>query len=363
MKKKRKILVISNLYPSKQDTSYGTFVALFVQELQNCSTHYKIDLCVIRGRTTSKICKLLKYFWFYLSMTLRILFHRYELIYVHYITYSSIPLLFLSKIKKLNIVFNIHGDDLLTKSKVAENVLQAVHKLLINSKLVVVPSEFFKDILIDKFKDIRLQNIFVSPSGGIEKSFYNEMIAPVQSPFTIGYVSRIDTGKGWDVLLRAIQDIYKEYPIQVKIAGTGRQVEELKHMISTLNLSHIVTYYGSLSHAELPQFYANLTLFVFPTTLKESLGLVGLEAMAASKPVIGSAIGGLKSYIKDGYNGFLIPPGNSKRMGECIVNYINFSDERKLEMNRNAFKTAQLYQADVVTKKLIVRLMQCIAQA
>ena len=189
------------------------------------------------------------------------------------------------------------------------------------------------------------------------------MIAPVQSPFTIGYVSRIDTGKGWDVLLRAIQDIYKEYPIQVKIAGTGRQVEELKHMISTLNLSHIVTYYGSLSHAELPQFYANLTLFVFPTTLKESLGLVGLEAMAASKPVIGSAIGGLKSYIKDGYNGFLIPPGNSKRMGECIVNYINFPDERKLEMNRNAFKTAQLYQADVVTKKLIVRLMQCIAQA
>lgn len=363
MEKKRKILVVSNLYPSKWDTSYGTFVALFVQELQNCSTHYKIDLCVIRGRTTSKICKLLKYFWFYLSMTLRILFHRYELIYVHYITYSSIPLLFLSKIKKLNIVFNIHGDDLLTKSKVAENVLQAVHKLLINSKLVVVPSEFFKDILIDKFKDIRLQNIFVSPSGGVEKSFYNEMIAPVQSPFTIGYVSRIDTGKGWDVLLRAIQDIYKEYPIQVKIAGTGRQVGELKHMISTLNLSHIVTYYGSLSHAELPQFYANLTLFVFPTTLKESLGLVGLEAMAASKPVIGSAIGGLKSYIKDGYNGFLIPPGNSKRMGECIVNYINFPDERKLEMNRNAFKTAQLYQADVVTKKLIVRLMQCIAQA
>ena len=363
MEKKRKILVVSNLYPSKWDTSYGTFVALFVQELQNCSTHYKIDLCVIRGRTTSKICKLLKYFWFYLSMTLRILFHRYELIYVHYITYSSIPLLFLSKIKKLNIVFNIHGDDLLTKSKVAENVLQAVHKLLINSKLVVVPSEFFKDILIDKFKDIRLQNIFVSPSGGVEKSFYNEMISPVQSPFTIGYVSRIDTGKGWDVLLRAIQDIYKEYPIQVKIAGTGRQVGELKHMISTLNLSHIVTYYGSLSHAELPQFYANLTLFVFPTTLKESLGLVGLEAMAASKPVIGSAIGGLKSYIKDGYNGFLIPPGNSKRMGECIVNYINFPDERKLEMNRNAFKTAQLYQADVVTKKLIVRLMQCIAQA
>lgn len=363
MKKKRKLLVVSNLYPSKWDTSYGTFVALFVQELQNCSTHYKIDLCVIRGRTTSKICKLLKYFWFYLSMTLRILFHRYELIYVHYITYSSIPLLFLSKIKKLNIVFNIHGDDLLTKSKVAENVLQAVHKLLINSKLVVVPSEFFKDILIDKFKDIRLQNIFVSPSGGVEKSFYNEMIEPVQSPFTIGYVSRIDTGKGWDVLLRAIQDIYKEYPIQVKIAGTGRQVEELKHMISTLNLSHIVTYYGSLSHAELPQFYANLTLFVFPTTLKESLGLVGLEAMAASKPVIGSAIGGLKSYIKDGYNGFLIPPGNSKRMGECIVNYINFPDEMKLKMNRNAFKTAQLYQADVVTKKLIVRLMQCIDQA
>ena len=85
--------------------------------------------------------------------------------------------------------------------------------------------------------------------------------------------------------------------------------------------------------------------------------------MAASKPVIGSAIGGLKSYIKDGYNGFLIPPGNSRRMGECIVNYINLPDERKLEMNRNAFKTAQLYQSNIVIKKLIERLIQCIDQA
>ena len=53
--------------------------------------------------------------------------------------------------------------------------------------------------------------------------------------------------------------------------------------------------------------------------------------------------------------------GIVKRMGECIVNYINFPDERKLEMNRNAFKTAQLYQADVVTKKTYstVNAMHC----
>lgn len=56
-----------------------------------------------------------------------------------------------------------------------------------------------------------------------------------------------------------------------------------------------------------------MDLFVFPTQLEESLGLVGLEAMACGVPVIGSCIGGLTDYIEEGTNGFFSSRGMCNR--------------------------------------------------
>ena len=56
--------------------------------------------------------------------------------------------------------------------------------------------------------------------------------------------------------------------------------------------------------------YLLMDCFIFPSTLKESLGLVGLEAMACGIPVIASDSHGPTDYIEDRKNGFLFSTGD-----------------------------------------------------
>ena len=71
-----KILIISNLFPSKQDPSYGTFVYNFVEQIKESHRFSIVDKCVIKGRTTSAYKKCLKYVKFYISILYRLFFHN-----------------------------------------------------------------------------------------------------------------------------------------------------------------------------------------------------------------------------------------------------------------------------------------------
>ena len=56
----------------------------------------------------------------------------------------------------------------------------------------------------------------------------------------------------------------------------------------------------------LPDFYSAADVFVLPSYY-ESFGLVALEAMACGTPVVVSRVGGLKTFIKQGETGYLVP--------------------------------------------------------
>ena len=69
-------------------------------------------------------------------------------------------------------------------------------------------------------------------------------------------------------------------------------------------------------------------VFIFPTERQtECLGLVGLEAMACDISVIGAQIGGLRDYLKDGYNGFFFEPGSATDLALKIRNFITRTDK------------------------------------
>lgn len=104
--------------------------------------------------------------------------------------------------------------------------------------------------------------------------------------------------------------------------------------------------------------YTNLDLFIFPTTLEESLGLVGLEAMACHTPVIGSRIGGLTDYIVDGKNGFFFEPGNEIDLAKKIELFRNLPEKETECLKKAAYQTALQYKSDVVAQKLYSQLKQ-----
>jgi glycosyltransferase involved in cell wall biosynthesis len=98
-------------------------------------------------------------------------------------------------------------------------------------------------------------------------------------------------------------------------------------------------------------------VFVFPTyRQEESLGLVGLEAMACGVPVIATKIGGPLGYIVDNENGFLFDIKNVTMLAEKIMAFYKLPEIEKNKMKRNAITTAQTYDSVTVNKDLVAYL-------
>lgn len=343
---------MSNLYPSEKDPTYGTFVKNFVDSF-NDEANTDVDVCAIMQRSSSTIEKVYLYACFFLKTLWMIWFRKYDLIYVHYITNSAIAVRIATSVKNVPIAFNIHGDDLLTKSKWGEIALNFIRPILVKSKLIVVPSNFFKSLLLQKFKEINEGSVYVSASGGVKKNFYHEKIGKGKlCSIHLGYVSRIDKGKGWDTLIKASTLLQnKSYNVSLDIIGRGMETSMMEGLIESLNVSN-AQYLGPIPYKELPKYYQSFDLFIFPTKLRESLGLVGLEAMANSTPVIGSAIGGLKDYIIDGYNGFLFEVGNEYELANKIIQFVELSAKDRATMSKNAYTTALGYSDSKVSSAL-----------
>jgi D-inositol-3-phosphate glycosyltransferase len=124
------------------------------------------------------------------------------------------------------------------------------------------------------------------------------------------YVGRIEPLKGLDILLNAIAMLEDTSDTRLLIVGgkpgLDKELDRLKSLASQLGIANFVTFTGALGQTELPKYYSAADVFVLPS-YSESFGLVALEAMACGTPVVVSRVGGLKTFVKDGETGYLIP--------------------------------------------------------
>lgn len=350
------ILVISNMYPSRKYPNYGVFVKNFYEQL---STTQKTEIIYL-NKTTNKIRKVINYLNFYGKTFKAYAFGDYDVVYVHYAGYNAPPIL-LAKLfnKKTKLMVNVHGSDV-TPEKQLEKYTNFLTKYLVYlADLTVVPSSYFEEVVTEKYG--KNSPIWISPSAGIDFSvFKNQNKRENDERFTIGYVSRIDKEKGWDTLLYAFKHLIQQNEnIRLIMVGDGAQNNEALELIRELKLEMYVEKHNCLTQKELVKIYSSLDVFIFPSTRAgESLGLVGLEAMACGTPVIGSNLGGIKTYLEDGKNGFLIEPGNSKVLKAAIEKYKNLTFEEKERFSQYAVETAKKYDSQIVNRQLIKKIIE-----
>jgi glycosyltransferase involved in cell wall biosynthesis len=124
------------------------------------------------------------------------------------------------------------------------------------------------------------------------------------------YVGRLDEVKGVDVLLRAFAKIgATREDLRLLIIGSGRMEASLRGLASSLGIANNVVFQPWWPHERLPELYKACDVFVLPS-LREAFGLVGLEAMSAGRPVVGSRVGGIQDYVIPGRTGMLAVPGD-----------------------------------------------------
>lgn len=133
----------------------------------------------------------------------------------------------------------------------------------------------------------------------------------------VGVASRLIAGKGHALLLAALAEIPPTDPPKVLlVAGDGPLRSSLEHQAERLGLD--VRFLGFV--ADMPAFMNASDIVVFPTQpeLGEGFGLAALEAMAAGRPVIASAIASLPEVVLDRTTGLLVASGSSKELAKAV---------------------------------------------
>lgn len=359
---KGKIFLISNMWPDKESPGYGSFV----KNLTNGFVKNGLEIvnkALIIGRPSLKFEKLKSYSKFFLQIIKGFSSGGFDLIYIHFPN-QAIPILkFLYLFKRPKLIVNYHGEDLLYEEKGYLGILGKMTDKFVskNAFRIVVPSEYFKKI-VDKRGIIDADRIIVSPSGGIsEDIFYpSDSFIPKsfskENPMRIGYVGRLESGKGIYSLLNVISELTSSgFPYKATIIGYGSLEQEVKEFIKNDKYAENVTYIPRMPQNELGEVYRNLDLLIFPSK-EESLGLTGIESMACGTPVIGSNTKGIATYLRDGYNGFQISPERPSEIVEKIINYTELPPDQKIKMRENCIATGRKFYSKYVCNELSMNL-------
>jgi len=137
----------------------------------------------------------------------------------------------------------------------------------------------------------------------------------------IGNVARLVPMKDHMNLLEAFHSINKSLPnTKLVIVGDGKLRKDLEKRAEELNLDGSVIFLGI--RTDIPEILNVFDVFVLSSE-SEGLSLSLLEAMAASKPVVATNVGGNSEVIDDGATGLLVPPKNSKGLADALIKILS----------------------------------------
>jgi len=156
-----------------------------------------------------------------------------------------------------------------------------------------------------------------------DKTNLRQELAIDPEKFNIVTVGRLYREKGAHFLLEALSRIIKDFP-QVMLYIVGDPVideyqdypRELQTIISKHNLGPHVRFTGW--RQDVLEIVSLMDILVHPS-LAEGFGRAALEAFALGKAVVASRVGGLREFIQDGENGFLVTTGDVQTIAEKIT--------------------------------------------
>src|SRR5262245_17254909 len=137
----------------------------------------------------------------------------------------------------------------------------------------------------------------------------------------IGTAGPLEAVKGLPWFLGAAQHVLEaRSDVEFLVAGAGPEEANLRRVARELGIAEKVTFVPYL--LSFTESLAATDIFVLPS-LEQGLGTIMLEAMALSRPVIATGVGGIASVIQHGESGLIVPPQNSGELARRILELLD----------------------------------------
>ncbi len=168
-------------------------------------------------------------------------------------------------------------------------------------------------------------------ANGIPKMQFNSIPKNTKNEIVqLLFLSNLIESKGVYVLLNALKKL-KEKKVSffcTFIGGEGDiTANEFNEKIKELGIEDFVAYKGKQYGKEKEMAFKNSDIFIFPT-FNDVFGLVNLEAMQFSLPVVSTIEGGIPDIVEDGVTGFLVKPQDVDELVNKVEILIKDSDLR-----------------------------------
>lgn len=342
--RKKRILFILQLPPPLHGASLANNYLANSETIQRKFETNFIDLQfakTLENITRFSVRKVFLSLYYSYKIIEQIIIHKPDLIYftlspTGYAFYRDALYVFLFKIFRNKIVFHLHGKGFnrnAERSKLLKYLMKLVFK---NTSVICVGERLVSDI-----NKIYHSKPFIVPYGIQDREKYNrEMIMDSDKAPRIIYLSNFMREKGILILIDALMIIKdKGYKFEARLLGapTDLSIEYLEEVVRQNKLTEFVQVVGPAYGKKKIIEYDNADIFVFPTYYKnETFGIVNLEAMQSSLPVISTYECGIPDVVIDNETGFLVEPRNAQELAEKIA--ILLSDKNlRIEMGKKGY--------------------------
>jgi len=294
--------------------------------------------------------------------------HDIDLIHAHF-AYPEGFIGLIAKEEDKPLAVTLHGYDVLTEQSVGYGVRLSkrldsmVTKVIRNADAVICNSSAtYKEAFKIRGNRKGLCLIYVSVD---VNRFRPDLVGKtvrerlgINGDYIIFTLRNHEPKYGIEYLIKAVPlVIEKRRDAKFIIGGDGSLRKHHEELARTLGVKDYIIFTGKIERDEVPYYNAASDIVVVPS-LQEAFGLVVSEAMACSKPVIGTNVGGIPEQIVDGVNGFLVETRDPKGIAEKILLLLEDEKlrsnmgkegrkivEKKFNIDKNIEKIISLYKS------------------
>jgi phosphatidylinositol alpha-1,6-mannosyltransferase len=152
-------------------------------------------------------------------------------------------------------------------------------------------------------------------------------------------VARIIPHKGQDIVIQAVASLSKDFPaLRYAIVGVGPDEARLRDLAGSLGMTDKVIFAGALSDEDVAEAYATSTIYAGLSRVEEGIhaegfGISFLEAAASGLPSVAGDSGGVRSAVRDGKSGIVVPPGDVGAVASAFRTLLT-DESKRAEMGR-----------------------------
>jgi glycosyltransferase involved in cell wall biosynthesis len=207
-------------------------------------------------------------------------------------------------------------------------------------RTLVVTEYMREELLRNGFDRDRIRILAPAPrpgDAGLRSSFSDRNL--------IVFAGQIIRGKGVDVLLKSLLHI-RNTPFECVILGDGRHRAQCEKLNHKLGLNDRVHFPGFVPQETLKEYYRESTVMAISSIWPEPYATIGVEVMRYAIPVVAFDSGGIKDWLIDGYNGFLVPWKDQVQFAARLEQLLNDKPLAKLMGQRGQQLVNDMYNFD-----------------